>query len=248
LTLPTDPAAWGARVARGLAWRGAPCQVVLRVRVQSSQCWCKRHAARTPSLLSTCEDRAPPIAPGQHFLIKEGPREARCKNVPLKMLLWELILATAPLLVLLVSGAEQLSEPPGVPLRHEKSKKNHQQLIRHHKNGHVSEVGQSVSRPDAGPTVKKRRSQNSKPQLVADVATKVSFNGAPNLENKLLAYESVDVESNITASEPKKASGRKTFDVVTRFLRIVETQHLLGDNCTAGTDLNLGEGVVDRCE
>ncbi|XP_063239005.1 metabotropic glycine receptor-like [Bacillus rossius redtenbacheri] len=35
-------------------------------------------------------------------------------------------------------------------------------------------------------------------------------------------------------------------DVVTRFLRIVESQHLLGDNCTAGTDLHLGEGVVDR--
>lgn len=35
-------------------------------------------------------------------------------------------------------------------------------------------------------------------------------------------------------------------DIVTRFLRIVESQHLLGENCTAGTDLNLGEGVVDR--
>ena len=35
-------------------------------------------------------------------------------------------------------------------------------------------------------------------------------------------------------------------DVVTRFLRIVESQHLLGENCTAGTALNLGEGVVDR--
>lgn len=35
-------------------------------------------------------------------------------------------------------------------------------------------------------------------------------------------------------------------DVVTRFLRIVESQHLLGENCTAGTHLHLGEGVVDR--
>ncbi|KAF5288006.1 hypothetical protein FQA39_LY15560 [Lamprigera yunnana] len=35
-------------------------------------------------------------------------------------------------------------------------------------------------------------------------------------------------------------------DIVTRFLKIVESQHLLGENCTAGTDLNLGEGVVDR--
>lgn len=29
-------------------------------------------------------------------------------------------------------------------------------------------------------------------------------------------------------------------------LRIVESQQNLGDNCTAGTDLNMGEGVVDR--
>lgn len=35
-------------------------------------------------------------------------------------------------------------------------------------------------------------------------------------------------------------------DVVTKFLRIVESQHELGENCTAGTDLNLGDGVVDR--
>lgn len=35
-------------------------------------------------------------------------------------------------------------------------------------------------------------------------------------------------------------------DVVTKFLQIVETQHLLGANCTAGTALNLGEGVVDQ--
>ncbi|GJQ66114.1 hypothetical protein Trydic_g5781 [Trypoxylus dichotomus] len=41
-------------------------------------------------------------------------------------------------------------------------------------------------------------------------------------------------------------NGHTDVDIVTRFLRIVESQHLLGDNCTAGTDLNLGEGVVDR--
>lgn len=35
-------------------------------------------------------------------------------------------------------------------------------------------------------------------------------------------------------------------DVVTKFLRLIETQHLMGENCTAGTHLNLGEGVVDR--
>lgn len=35
-------------------------------------------------------------------------------------------------------------------------------------------------------------------------------------------------------------------DIVTRFLQIVESQHILGGNCTAGTALHLGEGVVDR--
>ncbi|XP_076262714.1 metabotropic glycine receptor-like isoform X2 [Rhynchophorus ferrugineus] len=35
-------------------------------------------------------------------------------------------------------------------------------------------------------------------------------------------------------------------DIVSHFLRIVESQHLLGDNCTAGTNLTLREGVVDR--
>lgn len=33
-------------------------------------------------------------------------------------------------------------------------------------------------------------------------------------------------------------------DIVSRFLRIVESQQI--KNCSAGTDLNLGEGVVDR--
>lgn len=35
-------------------------------------------------------------------------------------------------------------------------------------------------------------------------------------------------------------------DIVNRLLRIVESQQQLGNNCTAGTHLNLGEGVVDR--
>lgn len=35
-------------------------------------------------------------------------------------------------------------------------------------------------------------------------------------------------------------------DTLSQFLQVVETQHLMGSNCTAGTALNLGEGVVDR--
>lgn len=35
-------------------------------------------------------------------------------------------------------------------------------------------------------------------------------------------------------------------DIVSYFLKKVESQHTLGGNCEAGTELNLGEGVVDR--
>ncbi|KAJ3639366.1 hypothetical protein Zmor_002728 [Zophobas morio] len=55
--------------------------------------------------------------------------------------------------------------------------------------------------------------------------------------------EDVEISSEKAATESAR-SGH--VDIVTRFLRIVESQHLLGENCTAGTDLNLGEGVVDR--
>lgn len=48
-------------------------------------------------------------------------------------------------------------------------------------------------------------------------------------------------ETNVTITKPSVHE-----DVVTKFLRLIETQHLLGENCTAGTHLNLGEGVVDR--
>ncbi|CAM1308461.1 Uncharacterised protein g4862 [Pycnogonum litorale] len=37
-----------------------------------------------------------------------------------------------------------------------------------------------------------------------------------------------------------------TMDIVTKFLKFVERQTLLGENCKAGTDMYLGEGVVDR--
>lgn len=49
-----------------------------------------------------------------------------------------------------------------------------------------------------------------------------------------------------TGEEQETAPRNGLVDIVTRFLRIVESQQQLGENCTAGTDLNLGEGVVDR--
>ncbi|KAJ2948009.1 hypothetical protein O0L34_g9801 [Tuta absoluta] len=54
--------------------------------------------------------------------------------------------------------------------------------------------------------------------------------------------------SNETVSDSNVTDTKQSVheDVVTKFLRLIETQHLLGENCTAGTALNLGEGVVDR--
>ncbi|KAL0901089.1 hypothetical protein ABMA27_006411 [Loxostege sticticalis] len=53
--------------------------------------------------------------------------------------------------------------------------------------------------------------------------------------------ETFNENDNVTVPRPTVHE-----DIVTKFLRLIETQHLLGDNCTAGTHLNLGEGVVDR--
>ena len=50
----------------------------------------------------------------------------------------------------------------------------------------------------------------------------------------------------MNTSSPELIRKRPQVDIVTRFLRIIENQHTLGENCTAGTDLNLGEGVVDQ--
>ena len=84
-----------------------------------------------------------------------------------------------------------------------------------------------------------------------------SFTNSPTLDSEKsfikserLSEQDPDVEKNSETDEkPEKPSDEKRpleFDIVTKFLRMIETQHLLGENCTAGTDLNLGEGVVDR--
>lgn len=81
-----------------------------------------------------------------------------------------------------------------------------------------------------------------------------SSSGAPNLENKFRATgdlvptgEASATEEEESAPDHKKKQGPEAdVDVMTKFLRIVESQHLMGENCTKGTDFNLGEGVVDR--
>lgn len=66
----------------------------------------------------------------------------------------------------------------------------------------------------------------------------------PQVEDSFIEAEQDAAEESVEKSTENVRSGH--VDIVTRFLRIVESQHLLGENCTAGTDLNLGEGVVDR--
>ncbi|XP_071513785.1 uncharacterized protein [Panulirus ornatus] len=82
-----------------------------------------------------------------------------------------------------------------------------------------------------------------------------SSSGAPNLENKFRATgdlvptgeaSATEEEEESAPEQEKKQGSEADVDVVTKFLRIVESQHLLGENCTKGTDFNLGEGVVDR--
>lgn len=77
-----------------------------------------------------------------------------------------------------------------------------------------------------------------------------------NYDTKPLPHETedTDIEDSLVENNENEEIMEQTtenvksghVDIVTRFLRIVESQHLLGENCTAGTDLNLGEGVVDR--
>lgn len=68
------------------------------------------------------------------------------------------------------------------------------------------------------------------------------------LQDVVVDYPSYEESANVSfLDRPARRKSQVTqVDIVTRFLRIIENQHTLGDNCTAGTDLNLGEGVVDQ--
>ena len=55
--------------------------------------------------------------------------------------------------------------------------------------------------------------------------------------------KSVDEVSDPIQTDPNKTS--PNLDVVTHFLHIIESQHLLGKNCSPGVGFNLGEGVVE---
>lgn len=78
-----------------------------------------------------------------------------------------------------------------------------------------------------------------------------SFDGKSDNPNDILQpaifrMEDIDLDDLDETSRNNRLNLMKGRDVVTNFLQIVESQHLLGANCTAGTALNLGEGVVDR--
>lgn len=63
---------------------------------------------------------------------------------------------------------------------------------------------------------------------------------------QLSIFQPEDLDDLDEISRNNRINLMRGRDVVTKFLQIVESQHLLGANCTAGTALNLGEGVVDR--
>lgn len=71
----------------------------------------------------------------------------------------------------------------------------------------------------------------------------IQINGPSEFDEIQLTNELDDLDEISRTNRINLLKGR---DVVTRFLQIVESQHLLGANCTAGTALNLGEGVVDQ--
>lgn len=62
----------------------------------------------------------------------------------------------------------------------------------------------------------------------------------------IFRMEDIDWDEMDETSRNNRLDLMKGRDVVTKFLQIVESQHLLGVNCTAGTALNLGEGIVER--
>jgi hypothetical protein len=64
--------------------------------------------------------------------------------------------------------------------------------------------------------------------------------------NNIYQMSEVDLSSFDETTRNNRRNLMRGRDLVTKFLQIVESQHLLGANCSAGTELNLGEGVVDH--
>lgn len=89
--------------------------------------------------------------------------------------------------------------------------------------------------------------RNTTEMLGIDALEEIS-ESTRDLEDEVMDYTSFEEPVNASASDQstRRRPQAAQVDIVTRFLRIIENQHILGENCTAGTDLNLGEGVVDQ--
>ena len=64
--------------------------------------------------------------------------------------------------------------------------------------------------------------------------------GVFNMEDE----EDMDLEDSGKKKAPRRHHPR--IDIVSKILSIIETQALMGENCSPGTDINLGEKVVNR--
>lgn len=142
-----------------------------------------------------------------------------------------------------------------ISIRHRKSR-HMTRSIRHNNNG-FEYPGKLSHHPDfALHSVRDEESVITEKWFQkTDEVEHEGFTYGPTLESFYIKSErqmeqDLEAEKNAEPEEkPEKPADEKRpleSDIVTKFLRIVETQHLLGDNCTAGTDLNLGEGVVDQ--
>lgn len=79
-----------------------------------------------------------------------------------------------------------------------------------------------------------------------DLTFDAAVEGELDENSGIYHVEEFDLSNLDETSRNNRKNLMRGRDVVTRFLQIVESQHMLGNNCTAGTALNLGEGVVDR--
>lgn len=112
-------------------------------------------------------------------------------------------------------------------------------------------VGSTVVHDVAPPATTAHPAQDGAPNLenrlrAGDVGNDENLLGATDGDALLLAQPDDGVGNGDDVDDRRRGVNSGMVDIVTRFLRIVESQQMLGENCTAGTDLNLGEGVVDR--
>ncbi|KAI5744986.1 hypothetical protein M8J76_007196 [Diaphorina citri] len=87
---------------------------------------------------------------------------------------------------------------------------------------------------------------NSQAHISHVSSTVDNLNNSINASDKGSEVNKTSAASSEVFTSDDNAPNEDNMALVTKFLKIVESQHLTGANCTAGTDLNLGENVVDR--